>query len=339
MTRRRRWILVVGVAATAGCGLVERLFGGGPVRSFNHAEHAEKGATCADCHGAAPDKESPKMPTLAQCMDCHKDLDDPKPPGRRVAAFVPEGKTEPAWSRVTAQSDEVVFDHALHIKKNVVCAACHQGIDKSTSVTADLAVSMEACVKCHAKQATAHNDCASCHRDLRRELPPPSHRQLWAQQHGAIAKGAAGNVESARCALCHTERGCNECHQEQAPRDHNAAWRLQVHGAAAALDRNRCQVCHRTDSCDSCHREAAPRSHVGSWGGTTDNHCFACHSASPTEGCAVCHRGAPSHAQAAPKPAWHLAGMNCRQCHTPAAPGVQKLTHADNGTDCNACHR
>lgn len=341
MTRERRRLLLAAIGAplaAAGCALVAGIFGGGPP-VFSHAEHAEKGAECKDCHGGAPDKDRPVFPAMSVCMDCHKDLDDKKPPERRAMAFVPEGKTEPEWTRVTALSGEVIFDHAKHVQRGAACAECHAGIDKSARVTADLAVSMEACVACHAKKATASNDCAVCHRERRRDESPPSHRGLWAQEHGAVSRGAAGHTEAARCSLCHTERNCSECHQQQSPRDHNAAWRLRTHGYAAALDRSRCQVCHQTSSCDQCHREASPRSHVGAWGGATSNHCYTCHASATDQSCAVCHRGASSHALAAPKPATHLPGMNCRQCHTPAAPGVQKLTHADNGMECNACHK
>lgn len=332
-------LIAGGVAGLGACGFLGSFFDGPSGPAFSHADHIEKGLECKDCHGEKLAEAAPVLPKMAVCLDCHKDLDEKKPPEKQAAIFVPPGATEATWSRVTALPSDAVFDHAKHVKKDVKCAECHTGIEKSVRVTPALAVSMEACVKCHAAKAQAYRDCASCHRDIRPDRAPPSHQQVWAQQHGAVATGAAGAAEASRCALCHTQRACAECHQERAPRDHTMTWRTQTHGIAAALNRDRCQVCHKTDSCDRCHQEAAPRSHVGSWGGETDNHCYSCHQPVSSESCAVCHRGTPSHQSAPPKPAWHLIGMNCRQCHTPAAPGAQRLPHADNGMDCNACHQ
>ena len=77
-----------------------------------------------------------------------------------------------------------------------------------------------------------------------------------------------------------------------------------------------------------------PDSHGGNWGGTQSVHCLTCHFPLSGESCAVCHKGTPSHLEAAPKPDWHTPAMNCRQCH-----GVgQPLPHVDKGDDCNACH-
>jgi hypothetical protein len=319
------------------CGVLRLVFPtGGAV--FSHVEHLEKGAECKDCHGEAMDREKPAMPAMAVCNDCHDDLDKDKPPERHASIFVPEGRTEPIWSRVTALADEVIFDHALHVKEKVACADCHIGIEGNTEVSTAVAVGMEACVKCHATQAKEDNDCASCHRERRRDVPPPDHRGLWARRHGPVAQGAGGYLAASRCAICHTEEGCTACHQENAPRDHTGQWRHQAHGIASALDRERCAVCHTTDTCHRCHQEAAPRSHRGSWGGTASNHCYTCHAAGNDQGCAVCHKGTPSHVLlAAGKPADHTPGMNCRQCHTPAS--LAGLPHADNGMECNACHK
>jgi hypothetical protein len=63
-------------------------------------------------------------------------------------------------------------------------------------------------------------------------------------------------------------------------------------------------------------------------------HCLTCHEQLSESACSVCHKGTPDHRLAAPKPANHTAGLNCRQCHGHGQP----LPHVDNGTDCNSCH-
>ena len=105
-------------------------------------------------------------------------------------------------------------------------------------------------------------------------------------------------------------------------------------GLTARMDRETCSVCHRTDSCNECHRETRPQNHTAAWGSTQNRHCLSCHVSSPDNGCFVCHQGAPSHALAAPQPADHAPGMNCRQCHGISAP----LPHVVGTQDCATCH-
>jgi hypothetical protein len=71
------------------------------------------------------------------------------------------------------------------------------------------------------------------------------------------------------------------------------------------------------------------------WGGKRSRHCLNCHQPlrpdSP-DGCGVCHKGTPSHDRAPRQPGWHTPDMQCLLCHSP-------LPHADNGQNCNACHK
>jgi hypothetical protein len=175
------------------------------------------------------------------------------------------------------------------------------------------------------------NDCAVCHREIRKDAPPPNHRLNWKRLHGQASRDDGVSMAN-RCSLCHTEASCSSCHREEEPASHTHFWKERGHGIAVGIDRGACATCHHADACDRCHRDTAPRSHVGAWGAPRDNHCYSCHGLARGQGCGMCHRGAPGHLEAEPKPSWHNAGMNCRSCHYP-------VPHADNGMDCNACHR
>jgi hypothetical protein len=366
--------------------------------AFNHKFHLERGPTCEDCHAGVEKSDKAPMPTLETCMECHEEIDAKKPKEKTVGAFLDKPGGAPIWSRVTAQSPDIVFSHRTHVAKKVACAECHKGIAESTAVTKDLAVDMDACTTCH-EQKGAKNDCATCHRaaqanvaegrgpffkpanhddawrrhhgpasraastaradkcdtchgmpdfpqesncsDCHARTKPANHAVQWTTMHGQAVRRDPGLVTS-RCGACHdlpafpNEARCTGCHATEPPRDHSQFWRNGAgHGLAAAMDRTRCDACHKPDACASCHQQLAPRSHRGGWGAPRDGHCVGCHlplTSSEPGGCATCHRGTPSHDAAPRKPSWHRPDFQCAQCH-------QHMRHADNGTNCNTCHR
>jgi hypothetical protein len=139
------------------------------------------------------------------------------------------------------------------------------------------------------------------------------------------------------CYFCHQEGDCAQCHLQEAPLNHTAFWRLKGHAVSTSLDRSRCATCHASvDFCERCHAETKPMNHIAAWGTPRDNHCLSCHFPLASVGaqtCAVCHTGTPSHQATPSQPnnALHLAGADCRSCHTP-------LRHQDNGMACTSCH-
>jgi hypothetical protein len=336
-TLRRRWkllfFLLGGLPALVGvgCHLLQTLGLSSSRPSFSHARHVlEKKMACEDCHADYETSDKAGMPILETCQPCHEGKDAQKPVGKRVQDFVRDG--QPVWSQATKLSDEVVFSHQLHHQKGVACGECHHGIEKSTAVGSRLALSMQDCMDCHARK-TASNDCATCHKVIRKELPPQSHRLSWLQLHGQSVRG--GRQERALCSLCHADSQCAGCHRETPPANHTNFWRQRGHGVAVRIDRDTCRTCHTVDYCDRCHREVQPRSHLASFGAPLDRHCLTCHSPLRSEQCFVCHKSTPDHLLAAPKPSWHTPAMNCRQCHGAGQP----LPHVDNGDNCNGCHR
>ncbi len=322
-------------ATTAACGLVRWLgFEEGARRPFSHKVHGKaQELECSACHPKAEKEAGAGMPvSLKKCMLCHEEMDD-KHPDRKLATLVGE---KPEWSRVTDLPDEVIFSHQVHLAKSVKCAECHVGIENNESVDASLRVDMDACIACHGSKATRPDDCSTCHREIRRDVPPATHRVAWDRRHGDEVREGKSDPAS-RCGLCHQEAQCSKCHQDEAPRNHTAFWRLQGHGISAETDRQRCETCHRTDFCDRCHRETAPRNHTATWAGTANRHCQSCHvPAAGDTNCAMCHRSA-THDSAPPRPsnAQHAGATpdQCRTCHETIG-----IPHPDNGDGCAICH-
>lgn len=314
----------------------------GPV--FDHQGHVDRDLACSDCHGSE-DEAWMAMPDLAFCNECHEDIDKEQPDKdlHASAFFDEEGKGR--WRHAGAQADEVIFDHERHVTEDDEgCLDCHKAVAESTVQPgpADALMTMQACIDCHAADETAsqYNDCASCHKELRKDRAPKSHRGAWMRTHGHHARMGAYDPLPSDCAMCHTRSGCQECHLALPPRSHTNHFRLRGHGALASMDRESCTTCHKTDTCEECHRNVAPRNHRGSWGGRFSRHCNSCHIpvGSPSDqGCAVCHRSTPSHSTAPPRPTnpAHMTSNSnaCRECHSAPPP------HPDNGQSCLICHQ
>lgn len=276
------------------------------------------------------------MPTPELCLVCHGEAQ--RASGQSNAPPVASLAEQPP--RVTRQTPsalpaEIRFAHGSHARAaGLTCAACHGDIAGSDGLLPDAPISKDACMNCHAER-NASNDCATCHREVRADRPPPTHARAWDVVHGDVLR--SGDTASVnRCSLCHTETtSCRACHEQQAPRDHTHHWRLRSHGIAVSLDRSRCSTCHRSDFCQSCHESTRPLSHRGGFGSPQNRHCTTCHFPVRQEGCTTCHQGPSSHLLAAPMPAWHVPSMDCRRCHGRGT----SLPHPDSGDACTTCHR
>lgn len=332
---RRRWWPALAVIAWLLAGAC--LTFPSPRRSepsFPHRVHVvDNQLECRFCHGGAKVADRPGMPPPEVCAPCHDRFDGDKPAERRVAAFFDGGRY-----RVVAASgltEDVRFSHGQHAgAARIACETCHGDVGEQTDVPLAPLASKARCMQCHQQRGVA-NDCATCHRDIDASWRPPSHRPGWLRAHGGmVPMGERQSVH--RCELCHEDAtGCNACHQQMAPRDHDQTFRLRTHGLQASIDRTRCAVCHTQDSCEQCHQNTRPRSHRGGFGFGAQRHCTSCHFPLQDNGCYVCHRSAASHELAAPLPGDHSPAMNCRLCH---GNGVA-LPHPDGGHVCTACHR
>lgn len=335
------WVVLgITIALVHGCasgGLSSARLAREEGPQFSHQAHLETGLACIDCHGE-DDVGYNAMPELEFCNECHEEMDEEKPEDQRASWFFDEeGKGR--WAHTLKQSDEIIFDHGAHVPDEESCQNCHAGIEKAVDIRLGQQVSMATCMACHEQQVPEKNECATCHQVLRKDVAPESHRVAWLQEHGRMARLGGLDPLPADCSICHTRSSCDECHRAVPPRNHTNLFRVHGHAAMASIDREGCLICHQNDSCVQCHEQAVPRSHRGGFGSPFNRHCLGCHlplESGGQEGCAVCHRAAPSHALAPPRPgnAAHMTmnSNSCRECHNP-------MPHPDNGQSCLLCHQ
>ncbi|MFH1742501.1 MAG: cytochrome c3 family protein [bacterium] len=270
------------------------------------------------------------------CVKCHDGQPETEP---YVEVHLPTMEESTAFYR-SMKKDVGCLD--CHTKSeapsiNETCLSCHKAGGDAVGL-ANMDSSIEA-----VERLGLEPECSLCHRELDRDVQPPSHKRGdWHRSHGF----AEDLIDVGRCALCHEDNTCQMCHAVEQPRSHTNVWRNRVHGLQAAYERDRCLVCHRADSCDRCHREVSPRNHVGGWGAPQNRHCLRCH-AEPGEpvGCYACHRtdrvqsvhqmesqasfSDPSIA------AVHRQGISCLLCHETLVPR-HGLVFEDF---CTECHR
>jgi hypothetical protein len=329
---RASWPVVIAIVAIASCSFLDRYQPGRGEPVFNHEFHVVKqGLDCSICHAITEDALLPAMPAADVCIICHESIDATKSPERHAAALFTDGRLNAAHeSRV---SDEVIFSHAGHVARDRDCSGCHSGILQNERIGFRDRVTMQECQDCHADYAI-EDKCSTCHREVDRDWAPLGHELGWTIGHGPAARMGADGASN-RCAMCHTQTSCDDCHRENRPLSHTNHFRLRGHGIQASLDRDSCATCHRSDFCTRCHQETRPLNHRGMWGATRNDHCYSCHFPLQAESCFVCHKNASSHMLATPLPSDHNPGMSCRMCHGQGAP----LPHADDGSSCILCHK
>jgi hypothetical protein len=309
--------------------------------SFPHRVHVvDNQLACTFCHSTALAGERPGMPPPELCAPCHNQFDGNKPDDRKVGAFF-DSQSRYRTVASSGLTEDVMFSHQKHVSgANLDCTTCHQDIASQTSVPLEPIASKPRCMQCHEDRGMANN-CNECHRNIDRTWQPHNHvpGSAWLRAHGNLVHAIGDNhdvTSNLQCSLCHQDAtGCNACHQQMPPRDHNSTFRLRTHGLRASIDRSRCATCHQQDSCEQCHQTTRPRSHRGGFGMPQERHCVGCHFPLAEEGCATCHRTAESHQLATPLPGDHSAAMNCRLCHGQG----QALPHPDGGHACTICHK
>jgi hypothetical protein len=233
----------------------------------------------------------------------------------------------------------LVFTHAAHLGRGMVCVDCHAAAVTSRSAVDNLLPGEDACRGCHAidraqpdKQATPPARCDACHVGYvagqvpaRVYLPPPNLKFDHARH---VGRGVA-------CTACHGDlaaEGVALATRDQLPRMRLC---LDCHDGKRAP--SACSTCHlaevgvlRTDLDDGA---LIPSGVV--YGDAHDlgfaHHHAAAASRDPAY-CAACHRQS-----------------FCSDCHAGLVkpmdfhPGDYALTHAAdarrNSPDCSACHR
>jgi hypothetical protein len=103
---------------------------------FNHALHIEEvDESCESCHFFREDGTYSGVPTLAQCIDCHEEVNGEDPEEEKfVTQYVAKGREVP-WLVYARQPDCVFFSHIAHVKMGEMdCVTCHGHIGESESL-------------------------------------------------------------------------------------------------------------------------------------------------------------------------------------------------------------
>jgi len=125
----------------------------------------------------------------------------------------------------------------------------------------EVAESSSSCATCH-KQET----CATCHIDTYRRIAEDfatatfgstNPKQVQIPGHAAnfaIAHGSAAVASTPKCAACHAETYCVECHDGSGRPSFHPANFVQRHGAEVAAQLLTCSECHSNEVfCRDCH--------------------------------------------------------------------------------------
>ena len=259
-----------------------------------HGTHFENDVSCLDCHEGVEASTSAGesfRPDMETCEGCHEVDDD-------ETCTMCHTNPDEAGDYPGLHFGAAGFAHAPHVGADMDCAACHG----DPAADSPALPGKPDCRGCH-ETADDYGDCRLCHA-VGEELRPDTHDLAWINHHGIVAR-----EDQDRCALCHTQTTCQECHvgDNVRPRSHRLNYAFD-HALDARGNEMDCAVCHQDpDYCSSCHiaEHVLPLNHSqGNWvnGGDGGRHgleglfdienCVACHSAgenSPT--CAACHGG------------------------------------------------
>jgi predicted CXXCH cytochrome family protein len=209
---------------------------------FTHKAHIEDvGAECVQCHqtlfaeSVRGIKSGPSQKEI--CSQCHNGTDAP---AELLAGFSDEKKY--------VRQEMKLFSHTTHIEHTENCMTCHKDIYNELKKIKKVPP-MALCMECH-NNHVANADCRVCHEDVAK-LKPRSHTARWAYRNG---HGNRARYIQDKCAECHAERECNQCHRGQTSFFvHRAGYRYS-HSMDARQRIANCSYCHETEfSCVQCH--------------------------------------------------------------------------------------
>ncbi len=143
-----------------------------PIR-FDHVVHVDgQGIACEDCHAFRENGSFAGLPTNANCVGCHEDVQGEDPDEARYVAEYVQKEKEVEWLTYQKQPDNVYFSHIAH-KEKFECTACHPDVasmstppvyyeNKLSGYSKDT-MKMWQCEECHAQNG-ASNACFVCHK-------------------------------------------------------------------------------------------------------------------------------------------------------------------------------
>ena len=126
---------------------------------------------CEDCHAFREDGSYAGMPTNANCVGCHEDVQGEDPDEARYVTEYVQQEKEVEWLGYQKQPDNVYFSHIAH--KELDCTTCHPDVanmstppvyyENRLSGYSKDTMKMWQCEECHAKSG-ASNACFVCHK-------------------------------------------------------------------------------------------------------------------------------------------------------------------------------
>jgi len=116
---------------------------------FSHKLHAGGlGLDCRFCHVFVEESATAGLPSTKTCMTCHSQVLAKSPALAPVRAGFAEDKSI-EWVRVHDLPDFVHFDHSIHVRKGLECAACHGPVKTMPLVRKVEGLQMAWCLDCH----------------------------------------------------------------------------------------------------------------------------------------------------------------------------------------------
>jgi len=116
---------------------------------FSHQHHAgELGIDCRYCHTGVEKTATAVVPPTHTCMTCHSQIWTNAEMLAPVRESLASGKPL-NWARVNRLPDYVYFDHHVHVKNGVPCAACHGNVRRMPLTRQTAPLTMGWCLDCH----------------------------------------------------------------------------------------------------------------------------------------------------------------------------------------------
>ena len=186
---------------------------------FSHQLHLKLPAklTCVTCHSgvqASTRAEDNNLPPLAICLGCHKQASVGQPRPTLLARFNHQkhlslGNIAPV---IRAAIDSKAYlsppgDIRRHLDSANRCAACHRGMEESTTLAKSDLPQMADCLVCH-NQIDPPFSCEFCHAKGA-ALKPANHTPEFGDLHSR----KNSTLDKTTCAVCHGRKfTCMGCH-------------------------------------------------------------------------------------------------------------------------------
>jgi hypothetical protein len=168
---------------------------------FSHKHHAgELGIDCRFCHVGVETGAKATVPTTQVCMTCHSQMWTNAQMLAPVRQSLASGQPL-EWSRVNRVPGYVYFDHHVHVRNGVPCAACHGDMRAMPLTRQAMPMTMQWCL--------------DCHRDPEKRLVPADRITLSKPYDQPIPEEEARRIHAHVAGLQRSRKltDCSTCHR------------------------------------------------------------------------------------------------------------------------------